>query len=292
MNRIFLMIALFALGTATLFAQPQRGPQPNPELKAALHAYLETEVMPVLTAARNALDQQLSAADKQEIEALRAEKDAFREEKQKRRPEGRPQRDNPPTEAERQAFREMRRARHEFQGRLMDLADANEAALASALEGIRPQAEQWREDLQAIMERFRPADAPDERPAGRHGRNGHPGPHQGQASQLRRVLSPEGFLLFDPSQPLPGAEAAALQLKAFPNPAFETGKLSYAVETPGTVIIQLVSVEGDVVQTLLETEREAGSFTETFDLSEVEPGLYVYRVATPDGIATRRVRIE
>ncbi len=75
----------------------------------------------------------------------------------------------------------------------------------------------------------------------------------------------------------------ALALKAHPNPAVGSTTLEFAQPAPGRVRIRIVGVSGRLVRDLIDENRLAGSYVESWDLKEaggsrVRAGVYFAQI--------------
>lgn len=93
-------------------------------------------------------------------------------------------------------------------------------------------------------------------------------------TEIRKVIniksgSPETFKLFD----------------NYPNPFNPTTNIRYNLPEKGTVKIEIFNVLGQKVVTLVDELQNAGSYTKTWDASNVASGMYLYRmsVSTKNG---------
>ena len=79
------------------------------------------------------------------------------------------------------------------------------------------------------------------------------------------------------------------RVMVFPNPTLNQNQLSYEVKETGKVSIQLLDQQGNVLQTVLNSYQDAGSYEQQIDLSELQPGVYLYQIQTPTGTSTKKV---
>ncbi|MBT29310.1 MAG: hypothetical protein CMO01_06575 [Thalassobius sp.] len=74
----------------------------------------------------------------------------------------------------------------------------------------------------------------------------------------------------------------------FPNPAFDGSKLFYKVDTKGKVQIELFNEKGDSIKKLENGQKEPGKYTLEIDVKDLQPGMYYYKITTPDDTITRK----
>jgi len=88
----------------------------------------------------------------------------------------------------------------------------------------------------------------------------------------------------------PGAAARAFVLGApYPNPFTETATLTYTLDRPGPVRLELFDALGRRVAVIEDEERPAGTYRVRFNGDALPPGLYVVRLTSGDRVATRRL---
>ncbi|MEM7656308.1 MAG: T9SS type A sorting domain-containing protein [Bacteroidota bacterium] len=304
-------LSLFALlGSWSLTAQPHR--KASPEQKAhrtAVKEYLEANVLPVVAAERETFEQELSAADQRELQQIRGEMERLRanrkNHRQARRPakgEARPE----PTEAQRAEMKAHKKAQRLLMTRAWNIADAYETEIEAHLETLRPQAEVWKEELKQLHESHRPSEAPPGEHAEeaahprphRGGKHGTRGPHHGQGHRgakgmFRPLHSPVAFLLFDPSAPQPFEEQeVAPKLLTYPNPASTATTVNLDLKQAGTVHIDLVDPQGNVVKSWSQAKQSAGEKQIQLPLEGIEAGVYLIRVQTAAGVQSEKIVIE
>jgi hypothetical protein len=303
-------ISLLILGIAgSLFAQPhsQKGEEQHKKFREETRAFVEKEVVPVLSEARQKLDPKMSAEDRAEVGKLRNELAAQREAQHKLHQQNRPARGEEPSEAQRAARQADMKAKRLLMTRAWAIADKYETDIEALQAALRPQADSWKESLQELHEAHRPESVkPKEGERKEHGKGmrehrGHKkgghhahGPKGPRGPKLLHSLeSPVGFLLFDPANPFPKAEEAReISLEAFPNPASSSTTLSYELQTPGMVGIQLLDTQGQVIQDLYRGKAEAGVNSQLISLEGLEKGVYFIRLESKQGVASKKVVVE
>lgn len=294
-----------------LSAQPSHPPK-NQEARKAhraeINSFIETEVLPVVGAERQALDQQLSAEDQAEIQQIRTELSALKSERMQRHKGMRPPRgeERPElSEEERAEMRATKKAHRLLMTRAWSIADAYEAEIEGHLESLRPQAEAWKTQLKDLHQAHRPEDAQPKRDrserAEGHPRRGHR--HEGAGGRVGRgpqrmfqpLHSPVAFLLFDPEAPLPEfpqEETASKILQAFPNPASASTTLRYELPEASLIKIEILDPQGNVLKSNPPVKQAAGVQNTTLSLEGLQPGVYLIRLMSKEGAQTEKIVVE
>ncbi len=317
-KQTFSLIAFLLITALGVWAQPpigrglHRGPRgPVPE---EVKAYLQEQVLPVVEAQRAKLDIELSDQELAEVEdirlglqALKEEREALRESfkalRESHEGEGRP---DIPDEL-RETMKELGKSHRKLMTRAWAIVDANEAEVEALLEELEPQAEQWREDIHALVKANKPegertgrgrnrGEIGERRPQrpGRGGRGtfgGQRGPGMGGPGGLMgKWHHPVAFLLFDAS--LMEAEMEGTGFNVFPNPSSSQSTLEYSIEQSGEVKIDLLDKNGNTLRRLLSTPKEAGSYSLSVDLTDLGPGVYFYQIQTKSGVKTQKILVD
>lgn len=102
------------------------------------------------------------------------------------------------------------------------------------------------------------------------------------AITLRGVITPH--------EADPEVVAVSLRL-AGTHPVRKSARLDAEVEAPGAVSVRVYDVRGRVVATLADQTLAAGTHRLEWDARAAAPGLYLARLATPDGTATLRLTV-
>ncbi|MEL6593506.1 MAG: T9SS type A sorting domain-containing protein, partial [Bacteroidota bacterium] len=260
----------------------------NPEMRKAMKAYTQENVLPVMQTQRAKLDASLSRSEQKELEDIRTELAELKAEIKAMRKKGKPQ--GEPSEAQRSAKQAHHKAMRQLMTRAWAIADAHEAKIQSLFTEIEPQAKVWKEEMRNIAEQYRPEDAP-QRPEGED----HPEAHHRQRGPrgmkgMRALHSPVRFVLWDGNAPL--EEARQEEIRVFPNPARNNNEVRLRLEEAGQVKIQILNKDGELVRTVVNEQKSAGEHTQSIDLQGLEPGLYFYQIQTPRGTRSRKVIIE
>jgi hypothetical protein len=74
-----------------------------------------------------------------------------------------------------------------------------------------------------------------------------------------------------------------------PNPLYSTLTIGLAIPGYRTVKCDLFEISGRKIKTLLNEIKSPGYYEITFDLSDLEPGIYLCTLNTSDGIQTRKI---
>jgi len=284
----------------------KRGKQ-NPEMKA----YIEANVLPVMKIQREELDKQLDAADKTRLEEIRAElksmrtiikdkRDAFRDS------------DKKPTMEQRKEMREHRDKVHMLMNEVETMSEKYDVAITDALESIRENAETWKQE----MSEFRPnqKSGKGDRPQcnmngsrkGNHQEKGNhqkKGNHQGfhndkeRGVPMQRFMSPEGFLLWNPEEPMPMFEddninEIGLNINLFPNPASESVQVSLMLTQDENIKIEILDKDGKVVFDAKSENASEGLFTKTLNVSSFENGIYFVKIKAGTKTIVERLIIQ
>ena len=78
-------------------------------------------------------------------------------------------------------------------------------------------------------------------------------------------------------------------MSAFPNPFNPSTTISYAVETNGRLSLQIYNITGQLVETLVNEQVEAGYHQVTWNAENQPSGLYFVRMAAGDYISTQKM---
>ncbi len=326
-RKVFLMsVALMVFAAISVNAQrgcdnprSERRGNPNPEMKV----YIENNVLPVMKIQRQELDKQIDAADKTRLEEIRAEMKSMRTVMQEKRDAMR-QSDEKPSLEQRKEMREHRDKMHSLMNEVEIMSEKYDVAITTALEGIRENAETWKQEMNQLRPNRNPGsgNCPQGNINGqgqgkRQGMGNRPGKGNGQGMgmqqgrgnrkgfnnepgrgiPLQRFMNPEGFLLWNPEEPLPFFEENNgiennMKVNLFPNPAATSVQVSLTLDTDDTILIEIMDKDGKVVQKGKQSTATEGIYTNTFDLSKVENGLYFVKVKVGSETIVERLIIQ
>ncbi len=312
-----IVMLLFAAGIAG--AQPYMHPNcpnygsngwgPNPEVQN----YFNANILPVMKTHREALDASISQADQARLDEIRTQMNDLRDQQWAHREQMRQSGERPTVEQR----REMRAVR----GQMLDLMDEvsvmaeNYAtAIDNQLDAVRDQIPGWQEDLRELCPGnpncpYGNGNGP------RHGRkgrgagmgrgwgSGHGGHGMGYGGPgfgmgpMHRIMTPEGFLLWNPEQPWPNNPAGqqgntgGLRIDLFPNPATGSVQVSLKLDKDSKIEINLVDNEGNTLKTFDKNASE-GLFSQVIDISELKTGIYFVKVKTDNSKGVQRLIVQ
>jgi hypothetical protein len=75
----------------------------------------------------------------------------------------------------------------------------------------------------------------------------------------------------------------------YPNPFNPTTEIAFDLREPSHVNLTIYNVLGQKVQTLVDEQREAGSYTEMWDASPYSSGVYFYRISAQNFTDTKKM---
>ena len=82
----------------------------------------------------------------------------------------------------------------------------------------------------------------------------------------------------------------AISLKQnYPNPFNPQTTITYQIDAPQHVRLDVFNAQGQRIQTLVDGMRPAGEYSVRFDAASLPSGVYMYRIYTPDGAHTRKM---
>jgi len=77
----------------------------------------------------------------------------------------------------------------------------------------------------------------------------------------------------------------------YPNPFNPTTKIDFTIPEKQLVSLRIYNVLGDLVQELVNEEKAAGSYSITFNASNLPSGVYIYRLQTPSFSQNRKMTL-
>jgi hypothetical protein len=86
--------------------------------------------------------------------------------------------------------------------------------------------------------------------------------------------------------------ARAVNLTAIrPNPVKDFAELTYAVREDGLVVLELVDMQGKVMQTLVQGDHEPGEYLLVMQTENLPSGTYFLRLLTPTSVKTQKINV-
>lgn len=290
---------MLAVSLISLNAQPdrkkeghQRPAGPPPEMKK----YIRENIIPVLKIQRQELDKELSKQEIVRIAEIRSELKSLRQKQRDSRKEFE-QSETKPTVDQRKQMRENRNQMNALMDEVEIMAENHDARITALLNEIQPEIEKAHHKMQRMMEQ---GGSPEhhmkhqQQPGIPMMPPGHEGPH---GSPLHRLLTPEGFLLFNPGEAGPGdddffGENKASEINVFPNPAGTEVQISLMLKTDSKVEINIYDKDGALVENLPAEKASAGLFSKTIKLTDFKNGLYFVKIKAGNEESIERIFIE
>lgn len=313
-------MVMFVFAVATVNAQPNFGANGPKSRNPEVIKYMQENVFPMMKIQHNELDKELTAKEKTRITEIRAELVKLHQARIEKRREMRDDNQKPTLE-QRKEMREMRNKMTTLMDEVEIMAENHDATITRLLDEIGGEIEQWKSDLAGIRDANCPQGlncpnnqdgnmnrgqgrgmgpgAGNGRGFGPHGGRGdRPGREDGPGNDipLQRIFTPEGFLLWNPAEPLPiemaADDADGLQLNIFPNPAKSNVQISVMLTTDSQVSVNIIDKQGNDVQQIKAEQAKAGLFTKTVDVSKLNAGLYFVKVKAGNESALQRLIVE
>ncbi|WP_020530159.1 T9SS type A sorting domain-containing protein [Flexithrix dorotheae] len=272
-------------------------------LKEELKAYFEENIKPVLQEKRAQLEVELSAAEKDQIENIRSQmesdKEKIREMRAKRS-------SDELSDAELLERREMLKEHRKFMDKAWVIVDNHEGTFDKIMVDLAQNRKTWQEDIHAILEKYKEdmdeieerrkdgrGNGSDHRGEGRKGGKRFGGRNAGMPHKMMMLeKSDVMFLLWDGESDFFGGrgdrDRANQNILIFPNPGTDNTQIEYAIETAGNVTITIHNKQGELVKSVINEEKQAGTYTQDLDISDLENGLYFYKIISTDGTVTKR----
>jgi len=321
------LMVIFTLAFTTVNAQRDfqgKGSKgPNPEVVK----YMQDNVFPIMKIQHSELEKELTATEKAKIVEIRTTLKEMHKAKLAKRQEMREDFQKPTLEQKKE-MREMRNKMSALMDEVEIMAENHDATITRLFDEIGNDIEQWKSDLDEIRDRnfqegINCPNAKGEKKIQEHGKGICPGASQcpghgngqgrgnrpkddmrpddgtgpGQERFLNRIFSPEGFLLWNPEEPMPfdGAPEngdGSLQLNIFPNPAVNSFQISMMLIADFQVSINILDKQGNEVQQFTSDKAAKGLYTKTMDVSKLNDGLYFIKVKAGQESALERLIIK
>ena len=75
----------------------------------------------------------------------------------------------------------------------------------------------------------------------------------------------------------------------YPNPFNPTTSIDFSIQKPGLVSLKVYNILGQEVATLLNKEMKSGTYTYSFDASNLSSGVYFYKITAGDFVQTKKM---
>jgi hypothetical protein len=75
----------------------------------------------------------------------------------------------------------------------------------------------------------------------------------------------------------------------YPNPFNPTTTIRFSIPTSEHVTVEVYTITGQVISTLVNEVRPAGWHSVNFDASDLSSGVYLYRLITPSQVITKKM---
>jgi len=275
-SKIVAVILLF--GVHFLAAQPPK------EMKKELKTYFKETIFPVLKVQRADFENKLSQTDKEKIIELRKQLKVIRPQLKGLKKKYHHS-DTELSEEERQKMHQVHSQVRKIMLQAWVIADNYENELRSIKENNQITIQKWKDDLKAIMEKYKK-------------NYDHKGKHKHRKGH-HKMMSPPRFILFDPNANPSDFENLndeedndfgddKIENKIFPNPSFQDNSLNFVMQESGKVQISLQDKDGKTVKEIIDEDRSKGEHQVRVDLSGLQKGLYFYKIQTKEGVQIQK----
>lgn len=277
------------------------------------HAEFRNKLEPLLLAQRAKLEEQLMADDRTLIADLRSQMEEVRDQKHAAHQAMRAarQQGEAPTDAQRAQMEALHARKRAVMDQAMAIAGRYQTQIQALHDEVKPQVEAILKEMQAQRAQSMERDALD----GKHhqgkasckGKEGCKGGYKGEGNfhhgpmGQHHEMDPDRmmarFILMDPgtspvtTKVATGAEAALPEMVVFPNPSTSSHTLRYTVAQAGQVRIELMTVEGKVLQVVRDGRQDTGTHALEVPVSELSAGTYLYRLVDASGSRVERFTV-
>lgn len=230
-------------------------------------AFHNEKVKPIMLEQRAKLESKISKEDKATIAQLRVDLKQERQDRKKIKGQKRERPDK--------AEREKRKAERESNPNFIKLKELTEKYSAE----IEPLLAEVKEEIKALKkeqkgERKKGKGAKGEKPCEdcKEGKRKGDGEHKARHKDRKYAK----FLLLDPEQKQAQNEriSAISEVSVYPNPSQGISQIKYQLKTDGNVLIELHDKEGNLVDTIENTRKAAGSYKTPVNLGKYTVGIY------------------
>lgn len=75
----------------------------------------------------------------------------------------------------------------------------------------------------------------------------------------------------------------------YPNPFNPETQISYSLPTAGNIVLEVYSILGQKISTLVSTSQQAGDYSVRFDASSLASGMYIYRLGFNNQVQIKKM---
>ncbi len=80
--------------------------------------------------------------------------------------------------------------------------------------------------------------------------------------------------------------------QVYPNPVNEIGLIPFSLSKPSVICIELFSIDGKKIQTVLQSELQAGKYKAELDASALSSGVYLCKMSTNENVLYSKLVVE
>jgi hypothetical protein len=266
----------------------------NKELRQEIKAYIDKNVYPVLLEQRSKLESKITLQDRQKLEELRKQLATLQEQTksfQKNLPKNRKEEMTDEQRTQRKEFHSQKKA---IMQSSKEIAKNYQADIDQVLSPIQAQKEQWKQDIKAICEKYSTQN-PDTTHKHKHGHRHKE--FKKMAKEQFKEMKPAMFLLMESAgnqaiTTIPTEIEKNEDSKVFPNPSATQTTIEFKVKEAGNVQIVLIDAQGNVLKSILNENKEKGTYKQSIDLSGLRQGTYFYKISMPNKTETNKIVVE
>ena len=100
---------------------------------------------------------------------------------------------------------------------------------------------------------------------------------------------PQGNIFADDDGSFSNPDASIQEI--YPNPASSSTSIIISVPRPQDISIQVFDLQGKLVQTIAQGERESGIWQFTWNIDDVSPGIYLLRMAVGQHVQVEKLSV-
>jgi hypothetical protein len=110
---------------------------------------------------------------------------------------------------------------------------------------------------------------------------------------LSEIADAEGVVLKDARLSIAEMNGATSSdmISVYPNPAKEVLNIEYVMDNDGTFSVELYNTQGAVVCSAVSSDKTAGTYKETLNISHLSPGVFTLRIYNGSNVTNHKVII-